>query len=393
VTLSRQNLAVLTVSATAFGVGFAWVWNSTPKITAVRAVPRPSSSASPPSAFRPSGPSAFAGAPVSAGAAWGPGGATNPEAIGNVKQSASAPSIRFGPIEGALLFGVSDLNTRLIDGNIQITHREWRKASAKGKTAGRSAKQVTNVPIWRGPVGEARFIHEVNDAVHTLKDRKGRILWSNAAENGSPDLVIDTEVNGETHLLDKKRTVLWSGTLPAGRHYVLRSGPITGRTYRIDMGGVFITGTPGRCTVTDNLNRELWSGRLPEHPVILFRRGPEFNFMAPGRATMGTDHVAEVRLEVEPGQVVTASADGTILAAGMIDLLKISQTNEVAPRAYLPGSMTFPPRFLAPAPLPGQRKDFRFTYRDRFGRPIPRDGEKPASLVAAPPRGTPQPQG
>jgi hypothetical protein len=272
---------------------------------------------------------------------------------------------------------MSGLKARLMDGQIRI----WLP------------ERGPDAPIWRGPAAEARFIHDVNAAVDTLKDRNGRIVWSNAAENGSPDLVIDRMDTGETRLLDKKRTLLWSGTLTRGRHHFISSRPLKDRASAIDLGGVQITRTSDTSTVKDHRDQVLWSGKLPPHPVILYRRGPEYDFTGRNGSASGIDRVGEVRVEVEKGQVLTEDAEGVIVGSRTVDFLKIMQTDEIAPLTYGSSVFRFPPRYIVPFPLSGDRKDYRFTYLDSSGRTIHQDGMVPSSLVAAPPQGADQPRG
>jgi hypothetical protein len=208
--------------------------------------------------------------------------------------------------------------------------------------------------------------------VDTLKDREGRVLWTNAADTADPDLLLQSTEAGEARLLGKGGTLLWSGTLPGvpGRSKVTEE---VVRGYQIDSGGIHISSSRDSrdidaVTVTDDEKRVLWSGRLPKEPVILIRRGTDFTFKSPNRRAQGSDRVTEVRLSAEPGELTLEDRTGKLIGTRSVDLIKRTQKTIESSNPEAPArehTQVFAPRALLTVP-----GSVQYTFKNSAGRSI-----------------------
>ncbi|MES2465347.1 MAG: hypothetical protein V4671_32675 [Armatimonadota bacterium] len=296
--------------------------------------------------------------------------AARPAIAQAVKTLKPVKGITFRQTENFLLFGVPSLKVRFHDGQVALHDRPpvvWRTTTRTGRQvtvhASSGSQAKPKAPLWKGPVAKAQFIHEVAGGVNTLRDKNATLLWTNAAEAASPDLLMESTEAGEARLMGKKGVLLWSGTLP---------GKVSGSsintqdrdTYSIECSGVFIRGVGGKFTVTDNEKQVLWSGTLPKKPLIIVRRGRRFNFSGRNRVVSGTDRVNNIRFAVEQGVVVVTDSQGKVLGNHSVELLQCFD------QPFLPQG-----RSLTPEPVfnkSGLMGKVAFTFKDSQGRIVGR---------------------
>jgi beta-lactamase regulating signal transducer with metallopeptidase domain len=185
----------------------------------------------------------------------------------------------------------------------------------------------TNATVWKGPAVKGRFIQETVSGVHTLKDKNGKTIWSDAQETAAPDLSLQRESTGQARLLDKNSKMLWSGYLkmsPNNPNSIQQSGD----NYQIESSGVKIKGEKGIFSVSSTEGAPLWSGRLPVQPVILVRNGEQFNLVG-RRSDAGIDTRSEVSFAVEKGTATVADSQGIPLGDKPVTVLKVRNENPI----------------------------------------------------------------
>ncbi len=364
---SRHRLSILAVSTAAIAVAIAWVWLSAPPPSSV---PRASAASARPPELTPG---------RSMPPATDLASATFAERRGSLSTgNIPLKGVSFDPVDDRFLFGTSSLYARLAGGRVKIIERT--SGPGPGPKAG------TQKLLWSGDPDEAQFFHEVFEGVDRLWDRKGKLLWTNDAANGSPDLRFERDEAGQARLLNKKRELLWAGTLPPGGHRGSSSGMNRDNTYRIASGGIRINGDGAAATVTDDDERVLWSGPLPKQPVILIRSGQNFTFMSPVRSMHGRNSRSRVDLDVERGAVTAVDPRGGTVGTQEIDFLKVTQEVEFAkdPGDAAPArTVDFPLRYLLPRISAGGDNGNTFRFANRAGAVIGTDSGPSAPVVTA----------
>ncbi|MBC8135168.1 MAG: hypothetical protein H8F28_04670 [Fibrella sp.] len=225
--------------------------------------------------------------------------------------------------------------------------------------------------LWCGPVAEARFVEETIAAVSTVYNESGDdtvSLWSDKDKFGTPDLQLRKASDGQASLLDKHGATLWSGMLGPSS----KGSSIHGKANRVQIksSGVEIDGVDDQFTVKRADNGVLlWSGRLPEKPVIFVRDNHHYAFRSPNRATGGSDTRHRVRFEEEAGTVTIADRDLKPLGMHPVVILRRYETSETIGSSH---QFTHPVSYETPnATLTTQGTIF-LTYKDNKGRIIRR---------------------
>jgi hypothetical protein len=206
---------------------------------------------------------------------------------------------------------------------------------------------------------------------------------------------------GEARLVGKGGALLWEGILPGpirpGLHEGWRhhSRP-DGDSYFIDKCGVHITGINGAFTVTDEEKRVLWSGTLPQKPVLLVRCSDHFAYQGRYGTATGRqwdrfrDEKVELHFAAETGKVVLeVNYYGSRLGARTIDLLKCTKKHpstgsEGSRQVFDPPESSY---YITPKPDPNSRSLSEmsqmngmnrtanwliFVYRDNGGNTVDR---------------------
>lgn len=270
-----------------------------------------------------------------------------PSPVGKI----SAKDVRFLP-----------LTTPVSAGNL------WNPTVRHTKT-GELVMTVTGkaAPLWRGPVDDAAFSVETIAGIQTVKKLTAlgeRTLWSNAAKIGIPDLQLQKSPDGNARLLDKSGKTLWEG--------ILASSPMgsseTSSPHFVEtrLGGLKIKGVSGMFTVTRaDSDALLWSGRLPENPVILLRENRRFLLRYPNGGWSGSDGVRRVRFEEEAGTVTLTDQTGKVLGERPVVMLRRYESADTR----RPDS---PAGYVSPDPELTKTGTVFLTYRDRNGKIIRR---------------------
>lgn len=225
-------------------------------------------------------------------------------------------------------------------------------------------------PIWACPVADAELIHEVVGGVNTLKDRNGTVLWTNAEEAASPDLLLQSTEEGEATLTGRDGMPLWAGTLPLPLESK-RSSAGSNDSYQFDGYGVHISGINGAFTIADEEKRVLWSGTLPKRPVILIRRGTNFSFTTNRRSSSGSDRTTTIHFAVGSGEAVIADTKGDVIGSLPIEFLQTFETwtlpNKSAAEVPLQKAIPYigVPRFTVKT-----GDGITVTYKDNTGKVI-----------------------
>jgi hypothetical protein len=224
------------------------------------------------------------------------------------------------------------------------------------------------VPVWRGPVGSVEFAEETVAGVHTVKEilPDGEyVIWTDKSVTGSPDLQLLREGDGEARLLDKQGTVLWSGVLESYARG--SSSRRQGETYMLKTGGVQIDGVDGLFTVkNEGTGAVLWSGRLPEEPLVLVRNGGRFHIQSSTGSESGMDHVSRIRFESEVGTVTITDKNEKVLGVRPIPILKSYEITDGS--QYGPQQSSRPARVTMPDGRLTNKGTVFLTYKDSTGR-------------------------
>ena len=341
--VTRKHLVILTVSAAAIGAGGLIVqapWN----VRQMARTGRTAQTASSPSAVRSVPRQSVRPEPEF------PKGGPAPEG------TVTLADVHLQTVVNPLLFSSPNrLTARAADGKIII------------------AEPKTNRMIWRGLPADAQFVHECTAGVDTLKDRSGHVLWSNAAEFGSPDLVLQTTRENKRTLRGKDGRVLWTGILssPLQNHASTprENRPIRKGAFLVDNGGIVLEGTKTAFTITDHGQRRIWSGSLQKYPSLLIRNGPSFNWSGANHAMSGSDSVSEVQLSLNSGAVTIENTQGKQL--GTHPLMFLNSDSRIV-RSAMPGIPTGPQvinfrRVLTPNATLSTKGTALPTYRDSTG--------------------------
>ncbi|MES2465346.1 MAG: hypothetical protein V4671_32670 [Armatimonadota bacterium] len=376
----RRQITVLALSALIIGIGGGMAWQNDPSL--------------------------FAGLP-------------------RFRSSASAlknpfPDLTFAPPDTDIIFGVPFIGARLIDDQIKINERYVIKTipmprrdaemmnslnlprviRAKHKTSTTLTQPKRKTPIWMGPVEEAQFVHDINGGVHTLKDRHGAILWTNATDVANADLVLQSTESGESRLLGKKGKLLWQGNLPDEMRppkatpvvprrrdkkaaKVAKASPgvqgsqshhsslLVDTYHRVCYGyGIHINGVNGQFTITDNAKRHLWTGTLPNCPTVLLRRGHHFSFSGTNGSMGDMDRVVQIRFAVEKGEAVIRASDRPNEEGSRpITFLKTFQET-LLPEGQPVRVFKDTPRLTRPRPIVRYGKSMSFTFKDSTGKTV-----------------------
>jgi hypothetical protein len=363
---NRRRIAVLGGSVLAIGVASLWAWHDNIQTFATGLTQKPNPASSLWAAYSPP---------------------STPE----------LDAVTFEPPHCNLLFGIPFVYAQMVDGQIHVD--EGKDILPYG--TGRPTK-----PIWRGPITEAKFTHEMIGGADTLKDQSGKILWTNNAALSSPDLHLQSTASGEARLLGKKGNLLWAGILPEDRKDATVNGhggspSIAAPAQILPKGspskplihncGVLITCVKetkktrvfhglkvaetvnGFYRVADNDGKLLWSGTLPARPVILLRQGNRFSFQGRNGGGSGQDRITFIRFALDQGKV-SATKNGVDLGSRPVGLLKTFERT-VWKRAKDNSDFAFPETattYLSRPRNSGKAGDqhLNFTYKDSTGKRI-----------------------
>lgn len=220
--------------------------------------------------------------------------------------------------------------------------------------------------VWSGPASEASFVQETVGGVHTLKDRSGKVLWSDAADIAAPDLLFVKTEDGEARLTDKAGATLWAGHLPHIKAVGVSSRLQSDRV-SIIAPSICIEGVGGVFRVTSG--RLLWTGRLPPSPLILIRDGNTFMVVGPNCSDSGTDQTSRISMEYGAETVTVADAAGRTLGTQAVDALTVHHTMRAS---FLPRGTEWPAEHKSQDGRLDATGTLLLTYRDSTGRVVRR---------------------
>jgi hypothetical protein len=188
-------------------------------------------------------------------------------------------------------------------------------------------------PFWTGPIEKAKFVEDIADAVHTIWDRTGKVIWSNANERGKPDLLIQRSTSGQTEIHGKNGALLWSRPIPLSSGWTWSKSKGRGQV-TIKIAGLTMEGRNGAFTITDSNKTRLWSGTLPTNPSVLFRYGNKYDYSGESGSESGQNIVRSVHVETEPLQITFSNSLGKVLGQRPFETIK-DKTGQITKRGKL----------------------------------------------------------
>jgi hypothetical protein len=232
--------------------------------------------------------------------------------------------------------------------------------------------------VWTGPAAEASFVLSNVSASQTLKDIKGRVLWS---ETPRPDLVFDKRRNGKSVLSDKNGKTLWSGMLPQSSWAANSHSDRRGTAFTIEFAGLHVSGINGYYTVRNDVadnNEVLWSGVLPQQPLLLLRDDHRFFYWDRDRPKSGRDRVVAIRIRDEIGNVTIRNDGSAVLGERPVRLLRINSEVRLVGET---GTRTVPSQYYVPHGNLARSGSALLTYRNLSGEvvnnsSVVRDGDR-----------------
>lgn len=265
--------------------------------------------------------------------------------------------------DGRLTLTVAEKNA-----SVQTIAADYRRPDGKTEkhttTYMPGSREVNTRTLWSGPVAAADITYEIRDAVQTVKDSSGRILWTNAAFVPTPDVTMVKYPDGSLRVFDKSLKAVWVGRLPYYEGWV--NDREDDHSFRLSIAGAQIERTDNDVTLTNSQGQLLWSAHFSQRPTMLIREGATFLFDSTDRHIGDSNQQVRLQFEAQPTHAEIqdeANHQSTTLPT---ELLLTKLTQEQNGR-----TSSGPNLYWAPLPTPPTHdRAITITFKDDFGKTV-----------------------